>query len=252
MPWRRDAAVTNMNTLLLGWPYLGLVAALLFVLWLATERRPAGAPASRWDDPASVLPLLWPMYLLHQFEEHGVDLLGRRYAFLGELCHTLGYTADAAHCPADSAFIFAVNAVGCQITFACALAFRRRAPLIAACAWGVAIVNAVTHLGAAVAHRAYNPGVLTSAVLFVPLSAWMLRTVIRAGVVRRVEIARVVAMGVLVHAVLLGSLALATRGLLPHGALLLVNALNGLWPLALGTVGVKGPRAGAAGGVMGS
>jgi hypothetical protein len=235
-----------MNAVLLGWPYLGLLAAPLIVLWLATERRPAGAPASRWDDPASVLPLLWPMYLVHQFEEHGVDLLGRRYSFLGELCRTLGHAADPSHCPADPAFIFAVNAVGCQITFACAAIFRRRAPLIAACAWGVAIVNAATHLGSAVAHRAYNPGAFTSAVLFVPLSAWMVRTVVRAGVVRRAEVARVVATGAILHAVLLGSLALAERGALPRAGLLLVNALNGLWPLALGTVGVSAPRANAA------
>lgn len=229
-----------MNTVLYGWPYVGLVAALLLVAWLFAERRPADAPP-RWRDPAFVLPLLWPMYLLHQFEEHGIDLLGRRYAFLGELCATFGHAGDLAHCPGDPAFIFAVNAVGCQVTFACALFFRRRNPLVAACAWGVAVVNAVTHIAAGVAHLAYNPGLLTSLLLFVPLSALMIRAVLRAGLVRARELPRVVLTGVAIHVVLMGSLLLRAKGVLPHGAFLAVNALNGLWPLAFGTVGAT-PR----------
>jgi hypothetical protein len=42
-----------------------------------------------------VLPLLWPMYLLNQFEEHGICL--RRYPFLADLCATLDHAGDLAH-----------------------------------------------------------------------------------------------------------------------------------------------------------
>lgn len=228
--------------MLLGWPYVGVGLAAAMLLWLAAERRGPGAPP-RWQDPAWVLPLLWPMYLLHQFEEHGIDLLGRRYAFLGDLCRTLGH-GDLAGCPADPAFIFAVNGVGCQIAFALSWLFRRRAPLVAACAWGVPLVNGVTHLGSALAHGAYNPGTLTSLLLFVPLCAWMLRTTLRAGALAPREVPRVIASGVLVHAVLLASLVLRERGVLSHGALLAINALNGLGPLLLGTIGARRDRRG--------
>ena len=75
---------------------------------------------------------------------------------------------------------------------------------MAACAWGIPVVNAMTHIGSAIAHGAYNPGVFTSVVLFVPLSL-----------------------------VLLGSLVLRMRGL-PYFAFFGVNVVNGLWPLVLG------------------
>jgi hypothetical protein len=223
-----------MQTLLFGWPYGGLGLAVLLVAWLLLERRAAGAPA-RLSDPAWVMRLLWPMYLVHQFEEHGVDLFGHRYAFLAGLCQTLGY-GNKPGCPADPAFIFAVNAVGCQITFVMPWLLQRRAPLVAACAWGVALVNAVVHLGGAAVHGAYNPGVLTSLVLFLPLSAWMLHVAIRSGTIERRHVWRVVASGAFTHAVLLLSLNLRTRGL-SHEGLLVINALNGLCPLAFGLLG---------------
>jgi hypothetical protein len=145
-----------MDTILMGWPYVGLRMAPLLLVGLALERRPGALP--RFQDPAWVLPLLWPMYLLHQFEEHGIDMLGRHYVFLGDLCDTLGHAQAPSGCPADPAFIFAVNAVGCQMAFALSFLFRRRRPLVAACAWGIPLVNGVAHVGAALAHRAYNPG----------------------------------------------------------------------------------------------
>jgi hypothetical protein len=229
------------DVVLYGWPYAALAAAPLMVLWLALERRPQGA-GPRLDDPAFVLPLLWPMYLLHQFEEHGVDLLGRHYAFLGAMCHMLGHD-DLARCPADADFVFAVNVIGCQIAFALSLVFRRRRPLLAACAWGVPMINAVTHIASAVAFRAYNPGLLTSVLLFVPMSAWMLRTVVRSGVVERSQVPRIFAAGIALHAVLIASVFLREFGLLSHGVFLLINAINGFTPVPFGVVGVTRPSA---------
>jgi hypothetical protein len=232
-----------MGAILFDWPYTGLAVTPMMLAAFALARRAPEGP-TRWRDPAMVLPLLWPMYLVHQFEEHGVDLLGRRYAFLGELCAVLGSTNDPGGCPADPAFIFAVNGVGCQLAFVLALALRKRRPLVAACAWGIPLVNAVTHVASAIAHRSYNPGVLTSVILFAPMCAWMLHTVVKAGVVERRQVPRIVATGVAVHAVLLGSLMLHAHGWLSHEGLLFVNGANGLWPLVFGSVGV--PRVEAA------
>lgn len=221
---------------LYAWPYAGVVAAVVLIGYLAIGKRRQGAPP-RWRDPQWVLAFLWPMYLLHQFEEHGVDALGRRYAFLGDLCRNLGY--EGGTCPADPAFIFAVNVVGCQIAFAISWFSRRRRPLVAACAWGIPIVNAVAHIGGAVVHRAYNPGLVTSVVLFIPLSAWMLATVLRSRAIAPGDVIRIVALGIVVHVVLMASLLFRARGWLGHDQLLLVNALNGLWPLAFGTFAIR-------------
>lgn len=218
-----------MHLVLFDWPYLGLALAALIVAWLLLERRPAGAPP-HGRDPAFVLGLLGPMYLVHQFEEHGIDALGRHYAFLGELCRTLPFGAD---CPADPAFIFAVNPVACWLAFGLCLAYRRRQPLIAACAWGIPLVNAATHLGAAVLHQAYNPGVVTSLALFLPMTVWMLRVCLESDVLAPRQLPRIVGTGAAVHAVLIASLFAREHGL-PYALLLAVNAANGLMPLAFG------------------
>ncbi len=221
-----------MDALLFDWPWFGLGLAAVQVGWLAlAPRGPGDLP--RWRDPVWPLRLLWPMYLIHQFEEHGVDALGRPYAFLGALCSALGFSTPEG-CPADPAFIFAVNVVGCWIAFAMPWLFARSRPLVAACAWGVPLVNAGAHIGRAIAARAYNPGLLTSVVLFVPLGAWVLRPVVRAKVIERREVPRLLACGVAVHAVLIGSVFLRMAGLLPYALFLAINGADGLLPLVFG------------------
>jgi hypothetical protein len=228
------------SPVLFYWPYGGLVLSLLLFAWLLGEKQGETAPP-RLRDPAWLLPLLWPMYLLHQFEEHGIDLYGRHYAFLGDLCSGLGYR-EGSSCPADPAFIFAVNAVGCQIAFLMSWIFRRRLPLLAACVWGIPIVNAVTHVAAGVARRSYNPGLLTSLVLFVPLSVLVLSTVLRTRTIETRDAWRVIGTGVLVHVVLISSLLLRARGWLTHASLVGVNVANGLTPMVLGTLGLQRSR----------
>jgi hypothetical protein len=81
--------------------------------------------------------------------------------------------------------------------------------------------------------------VLTSLILFLPLSAWMLRTVVRAGVIELAQVPRIVATGGLMHVVLLASLQLHERASISYGAMLAINMANGLWPLAFGVRSAK-------------
>lgn len=222
-----------MNTILLGWPWLTipLAVVLLAALWRAS------GPA-RWRDPGFVLGLLWPMYLLHQFEEHGVDALGRRYAFLGDMCRTLGHDTLAT-CPADAAFVFVVNVVACQFIFASTFGWRTRAPTLAAFGWSVPLVNGLAHVAGAIKNGAYNPGLATSVLLFLPLGVVMLRASLRAGVLRGREVPMVFGAGVLLHAVLLGSVLLRGAGAIGQAAFLAINALNGLVPLGAGQLALR-------------
>ena len=77
-----------MRPLLFDWPWAGLILAAVLAAVLLRDLRGAGPRV--WEDPRWVLGWLWPVYLLHQFEEHGIDVLGRRYAFLAALCGMLG------------------------------------------------------------------------------------------------------------------------------------------------------------------
>jgi hypothetical protein len=73
------------------------------------------------------------------------------------------------------------------------------------------LINAFAHIVGSIRASAYNPGTLTTVVLFLPLSLWMLRTVLAADAIEKGDVPRVVASGVATHAVLLASLTLQKR-----------------------------------------
>ena len=221
-----------METVLMDWPLVTPVLAAALLAWSLLERRAPDA-GPRLRDPTFLLPLVWPMYLLHQFEEHGFDAHGERYAFLGSLCHGLGY-AGVDGCPADEAFIFAVNVIACPLAFLLPYAFRRTRPLLAAVSWGVPLVNAVAHIANAAREGQYNPGVVTSVLLFLPLSLWLLRVLLVRRLLRPVDVGVVVGSGVALHAILLGSVQLRAHDVIGSAGLFIVNALNGFVPLAVG------------------
>jgi hypothetical protein len=90
------------------WPYMGLGAALLLALLLRTDALRSDLGVSRWQDLVWLAWLGMLAYLIHQFEEHGIDLQGATYAFRGEMCRNLGQP-DARTCPIPFSFVNAVN-----------------------------------------------------------------------------------------------------------------------------------------------
>jgi hypothetical protein len=228
-----------VQSLLFGWPYAALILAGVLGAVLLVQARTLGPAA--WRNPVWVLGWVWPMYLVHMFEEHGIDLLGRHYAFLASLCALIGFPR-VEDCPATPAFVFSVNVIACQVAFGLAFLLRRTRPLVAACAWGIPLVNLFAHLLPAVLTGRYNPGLFTALVLFAPGCGWMLWTVGRSGVLRPGSGWRIVAAGVLTHLVLIASIGLRARELISPAALVVVNALNGGWPLLLGWKPAAAPR----------
>lgn len=226
------SASAAMDAILYGWPWLALGVGVLLSLYLGLAPRPAGAPP-RLRDPTWLLQIGLPIYMIHQFEEHGRDVFGRLYPFLAAFCRTLGHP-DLATCPADPAFLLAVNVGAVWIAFASgALAGPRRA-LVGAAALGIPLVNTVMHVGPALATWTYNPGVVTAVLLLLPLAVLGLRGLAGAGLLDRPRIAAVVGVGVALHACLLASLVGFERGFISHAALLAVQVALGFVPLAVG------------------
>ncbi|MEM6532964.1 MAG: HXXEE domain-containing protein [Myxococcota bacterium] len=213
---------------LYGWPYAGLVFAVLLLAVLEFDRR---RHAETFSDPAIVLGYLWPIYLVHQFEEHGIDLFGRHFHFVHDLCGMLGRAVT--ECPADAGFIFAVNPGTCWIAFGIALAARRLRPEFAIAAWGIPAVNFFSHIGSALSSGAYNSGTLTCLVLFLPGVVWLLVVLFRADWSKGRSIALVFVSGVVLHVVLIGSLVAALAGVIGSGTLYAVNVLNGFTPVCI-------------------
>jgi hypothetical protein len=229
-----------MDVVLYGWPWLGLAVAIVLLAALLTWPRPG--QVSRWRDPSWLVCLTLPVYMLHQFEEHGTNLLGQRYQFLADLCAMLGYP-DPSRCPADPVFVLAVNCGGgVWLPGLFAILFRRSNPLIGACVMGIPLVNALFHIGPAVALGAYNSGLATAVLLFVPMCAWTLAQFRRRDLLGLRQLACVVGSGLLVHAVLIGSVLGRARGLWGQGTQVAMNIADFIIPLALGLLAAPTAR----------
>lgn len=223
--------------LMQGWPWLGLGLALV-ALVVGVVR------GGGWlRDPRRLVWLGLPLYMLHQFEEHGIDLTGRRYAFQASLCHTIGHQGPLATCAATEGFIFAVNVGSVWIAMSVAgVAGPKRATFTLA-ALGIPVVNAVAHIVPAVRTGTYNPGLATAVLLFLPVCALLARELLRTGLVTRRELVLVPLAGVGVHAVLLGSLFACAAGAIGQPALVAIQIANGFLPVVLGLVAYRLGRA---------
>ncbi|KAL7931846.1 hypothetical protein V8C35DRAFT_308721 [Trichoderma chlorosporum] len=209
-------------SLLQDWPFFCLLAGIPLIIELCKPSNYSLSvdtkPQSRWNsllkDQTWWMRAALPMYLLHEFEEHGYDLLGRRYAFQGFFCNNLGFENVEA-CPLSPIVILFVNGTTVWITGIAA----RNNIRIARSFYGFAVINGLTHvIPALVVGPAYNPGLATTWLLFFPGAFFALKSLGGAK--------RAIAAGILCHIILMGSMKLAAKGLVAEWVLCGVQVLN--------------------------
>jgi Protein of unknown function with HXXEE motif len=195
----------------LVWPYMGLGAALLLALLLTTDALRSDLTVSRWQDLVWLAWLGTLAYLIHQFEEHGIDALGATYAFRSEMCRNFGFP-DVEACPIPFSFVTAVNISVVWVFGPAAALLGRRRPELALAFFAVPIINAIPHIVPAAVQSTYNAGLVTAIVIFVPLSLWVFHVALsRYRLGWRAVIATIVA-GVVYHAIMIGSAAVFVAG----------------------------------------
>ena len=64
---------------------------------------------------------------------------------------------------------------------------------------GLTLVNAITHIVTSIRFRVYNPGLITSIVLFLPFTIWMLAREVSAGMLTGWQVVALLIAGVLLH-----------------------------------------------------
>jgi hypothetical protein len=64
---------------------------------------------------------------------------------------------------------------------------------------GLTLINAITHIVTSIRFRIYNPGLITSIVLFLPFTVWMLAREVSAGMLTGWQVAAILVAGVLLH-----------------------------------------------------
>jgi hypothetical protein len=214
------------------WPWfgLGLAVAVLAGL-LFGELRGNRSEPRRYD----VVWLAWAAtaaYLLHQFEEHGIDAKGMPYAFRGMLCDAFDF-ADTTACPIPESFITAVNIPAVWLAGPISALLGLRWPALALSYFSVPAVNAAAHLGPAVASGSYNPGLVTAILLFLPLSLWTFRVALRRPELGARAVAATILGGILIHAVLMLSLKAYLAGRIGEAALVAIQIANPAIPMLL-------------------
>ncbi len=145
--------------------------------WLVTKWNWPGAAAFCGAVLMILAPVIWvvagplifwiylmlPLYMLHQLEEHAGD---RFRIFVNE---TMGKGVEVLSRPAT----FVINSAGVWGVDLLALYLA----VFVGPGWGLMavylpLVNAVGHIVQAVVLRRYNPGLVTSIFLFLPLAGW--------------------------------------------------------------------------------
>ena len=217
----------------LAWPWIGsIAAALLLILLFGTNVFRSELSLPRWRDPVWLAWWPVPVYMIHNIEEYGVDLLGKTHAFPDAMCSTLGL-APYPGCPLPPPFYLAVNISLIWIAAPTAALLSRKHPLIGFVFYGLLITNGLTHVAPLILGKGYNPGLLSAILLFLPSFFWIARTGFGPGRISRKGLVVIVGAGVLVHAVLMGSVLSFVHGAIGTPVLLAFQILNAVLFLSI-------------------
>ena len=135
-------------------------------------------------------------------------------------------------CPIPAPFYLAVNLPLFWAGAPVAAILSRRHPILGLSVYGVIFVNVLTHLGAFV-RDGYNPGVLTALILFFPVSFWVARVCFGKHGLPYGSCTFIIADGVFLHVVLIGSTILFLHGVIGRAALIDIQVLNAILFFAL-------------------
>jgi len=157
-----------------AWPFIGLGGAIVMVaVLLTTDTFRGNVVVSRWRDPVWLGWLAVPLYWVHQFEEYSLPVLGFNYSIQEMICKNLGF-APYPDCPIPLSFYPVVNIALMWFGAPLAAYLGRRNVLIGLSFWGLLLANGLLHTAGGVAQGAYNTGLWSSVILFVPLSLWVI------------------------------------------------------------------------------
>lgn len=138
------------------------------------------------------------VYLIHQFEEHGVDLFGRVY-FFHEYARSVLEPRGLELTPMA---LLRINTLAVWFAFLLAIWGGRRFTWPGLAAAGLVLTNGLFHIAIALSRAEYNPGLVTAIVLFLPISILYFRLIpTECGHGRR-AVAAGIAFGVASHALL--------------------------------------------------
>ncbi|MBN9242520.1 MAG: HXXEE domain-containing protein [Mesorhizobium sp.] len=179
------------------WTYGGFLAGIMMLVLTPLF-------ASDWSPAFTAVFLLLPVYMLHQYEEHDGD------RFRTYVNRMVGHGAEVL----TPAAVFAINigAVWALDVVVIYLAWRVDLGLGLIAVY-LMLVNALVHIAGAIRSRAYNPGLVTALVLFLPFGGYAWWRIETSGAATPADHMIGLAVGIAAH-VLIVAYALRRRSLL--------------------------------------
>lgn len=176
-----------------------------FLLFVAFAFAKGGEPRT---DPRFLSLVLLTAYIVHQFEEHWVDLFGQTYAFYGYLNAFLsGLTGSESGTEFMSpTSIFVINTSLVWLVGSLGIWLGRDHIFATLCMAAIVVVNAVSHIAASFIGGGYNPGLLTGIVIFVPLGVAVYVWLARAHLASIRQILLSILWGLIAHVIMIAGI----------------------------------------------
>jgi hypothetical protein len=164
-------------------PVLAIVGA---VVWIALFR----------NDPASeqaIFAALLVLYMLHQIEEHLWPGGFRQFT------NAHVFESGRDDWPVDAGGVALVNIGYVWLPVAAAALFPQALRWVGLAWIGLTAINALTHIVTSIRFRGYNPGLVTSILLFLPFTVWALLHESARGLLSDADIGLIMLLGLLLH-----------------------------------------------------
>ncbi|HET6408522.1 MAG TPA: HXXEE domain-containing protein [Chthoniobacteraceae bacterium] len=185
-----------------------------------------GVPGTpRWHDRTWLAWLAMFAYLLHNVEEYGIDMFGRRRGFVTGM-NAVFKLPPEPQSPIPARFFTAVNVPLFWIGAPVAALLSEHHPLVGFVIYSVIFINALVHIVPLLLGAGYSSGTLTAILVFLPLSGWVGYTCFGAGGLTYKAMALLIGFGVVLHVILMGSVQLFVRKKIGARALIAIQFFN--------------------------
>jgi hypothetical protein len=184
------------------WAFIGAGGAIVMVaIMMTTDTFRSNLTVSRWRDVVWLAWLAAPLYWVHQLEEYSLPVMGLPYSLPDMVCGQFDFP-PYPECPIPMTFYPVVNISLMWFGAPLAAYICRRNVLIGLSSWGLIMANGFVHSAGGIAEGTYNTGLWTAAVLFIPLSLWVIYACAFADRTAAKSWARQSSAGAVTHAVL--------------------------------------------------
>ena len=219
---------------MLQWSWIGLGAAVvLLLIACSTSLFRGDLTKSRLYDPAWLAWIGAAQYMLHNFEEYGLDMYGRTFSFPQQMTQAgMGNIGEFPYLACNILLIWIVG----PLVAVLAKKYPAMAPSMAI----IALINGLSHI-AQLFNWGYSAGLLTSFVIFLPVGIWTIYVCYVREKMGWSNFLKTFAVGFLYSVILMAGILSANAGLITPTVQGIIMIFDGILALLLWSlIGKKG------------